>query len=134
MIEDQRIEALAERLGMEEARRVDPAVTADRVLARLRAARRPRHWWQDPRVLRVAAALVIVASGALLVRQVMSPAAVSLREVVLPVTALTELESGELTKVLDTLLVEAPVSELATATLNDLTEAELRELLAELEG
>lgn len=133
MVSDERIEALARRLGEAAAARVDPYQVAQGVLARLRRETVVRPVWQRAIALRVAAALVLVASAGLVVRHLVPPAPMRDTAAVVPLT-LEELEAFELAQVLDSLAVEAPIAESTPATLADLSEAELRELLEALEG
>jgi len=66
---DERLENLAKRLGSAAAARLDVEATAQKVVARLREQPARRIAWVQQTWLRIAAALLVVLSGAALVRQ-----------------------------------------------------------------
>ena len=134
MIDDRELERLAARLGEEAGRRVDPARTADAVVARLRAAERPvRPWWGDVRVFRAAAVIVAIVGLGVVVREVLRSGGTEVEPFAQPVE-LVELAAVELAEILDTLEFEAPVAEFTSGGLVGLSETELQELLATMEG
>lgn len=130
------IERLAKRLGVEEAPAVDPERTAQLVVARLRSeglGRRPL--WTRPVAGRIAAAAALVMAAGLLVLGDREPADASRPEsLATAVQGLETLKPTELVEVLDSLAVAGPVTSMATTTLNDLTAAQLEELLERMEG
>ncbi len=132
-IDERRIEELARKLGANRAARVDADRTAAAVLARLRTQRgHDRRWWVGLRALRVAAAVMLVVGTGVVLTQGRKPSMDTIPFAV-PV-ALQALGSGELTEVLDTLDSEAPISEFVSGELVELSESELQELLAIMEG
>lgn len=129
---DDRLEAMARRLGRDAADRVDPEGTAQAVVARLRVARPATRWWPTG-VLRVAAAVIVLVSGVVLVPRLLLDRA-SQQQVYVPPAELEELAAADLVAVLDSLKSEAPVSDLVSGGLNEMSETELRELLLVMEG
>ena len=71
MNEDVRLQDLAKQVGARAAERLDVAATAQKVVERLRAGEQPAQLprWISPAWLRIAAALVVVIGGALVLRQ-----------------------------------------------------------------
>jgi hypothetical protein len=67
MNEDAKIESLAKRLGSAAAERLDVEATARRVLADLRQAPAPRRTWIETHWLRIAAAVVLLLGGSVVV-------------------------------------------------------------------
>lgn len=132
-MDERRIEQLARHLGDDRGNGVDPDAMAEAVVARLRShANRERRWAIEFKVLRAAAAIIlIVGSGLVLNEARQQPSGPSSFGV--PV-ALEGLGTNELEQVLDSLDYEAPTSELVASGLNDLSESELQELLATMEG
>ena len=131
---EERLEAIAKRLGDEAAERIDVEETARAVVSRLRAEDRPRVW--IPRFLQVAAVAVLAVGvawagwvGLFSVRD-SAPAEFALA---VPVV-LAELNQGELTEIDDSLDTSGPIDESLEAGLSDLTESELNELLRLMEG
>ena len=134
MIDDRELERLAARLGEEAGRRVDPARTADAVVARLRAVEQPaRRWWGDVRVFRAAAVIVAIVGSGIVVREALRSGVTRTEQIAQPVE-LVELATAELAEILDTLEFEAPVAEFTSGGLVGLSETELQELLATMEG
>jgi negative regulator of sigma E activity len=136
-MDEQRLEQLAGEIGRERAAGVDPEATAQAVLRRLRREPAAEAWWhragQWPRrrVVQVAAAAAILLVGTFGLLQLATPGG----ETALSGPAeLQELAGAELTEVLDSLELEAPVYELVEVSLYDLSESELSALLEELEG
>lgn len=132
-MDERRIEQLARHLGDDRGNGVDPDAMAEAVVARLRShANRERRWTIEFKVLRAAAVIIlIVGSGLVLNEARQQPSGPSSFGV--PV-ALEGLGTNELEQVLDSLDYEAPTSELVASGLNDLSESELQELLATMEG
>jgi hypothetical protein len=134
MTDERQIEHLAKRLGAEAGDRVDPERTAWGVMARLRRERKPAAWWRRriPVPALAAAATVALAVG---VTQPWEWSANGASTFELPMqVTLSDLETEELTQVLDSLEYDVPVSEFVTVGLDDLTEAELEALLETMEG
>ena len=133
---EQDIERLARRLGVEGARAVDPERTSQLVVARLRSegvGRRPP--WTRPVAGRIAAAAGLVMAVGLFALRDREPADTSRPEsLATAVQGIETLEPTELVEVLDSLAVAGPVTSLATTALNDLTAAQLEELLERMEG
>jgi len=126
------VEGLAPHLGAEAAKRVDPQQTAWAVLARLRREPQRRPWWQRVKLVPLAAAAtVVIASGVAI--EAWRNGGGSGMTFPLPFD-IEELASSELTEVLDSLELEVPMSEIMPATLSDLSEAELVQLLESMEG
>jgi len=132
-MDERRIEQLARHLGDDRGNGVDPDAMAEAVVARLRShANRERRWAIEFKVLRAAAVIIlIVGSGLVLNEARQQPSGPSSFGV--PV-ALEGLGTNELEQVLDSLDYEAPTSEFVASGLNDLSESELQELLATMEG
>ncbi len=135
-MDEQRLERLAAKLGERAADRLDLDATAEGVLRRLRAEPEPVVWWRRPRVVRTlaAAALVVLAAGVLVTNRVTRAAS---EEGQVAQTEFFELESltfAELEEVLDSLAYDRPVAEGSAASLDDLDERQLRQLLASMEG
>jgi len=128
------LERLARNLGTTAADRLDVERVAERVLVRLRADRdggRARPWWRRPAVLRIAAAVVVLAGGGLVARNLLDRGD-AVRGAVFP--ALVELSPAELLEIADSLSFDTPVHEGVAVGLQDLTEEQLRELLRLMEG
>lgn len=130
-MDERRIEGLAPELGRGAAERVDADATAGAVIERLRQPVRVA-WWRSP-ALRVAAALVLVLGGGLLVRGAVSTGERG-GEVLAGPVELRQLAAAELEEVLDSLELERPVHELVPVSIGDLDETELRQLLEIMEG
>ena len=130
---DPQLEATARRLGGAAAARLDVERVANRVLERLRAGDRIREPVVARRGIAAAAAVVVLVGGTLLWRAA-DTAHPQPAQAVAPVP-LGDLEPHALAEVLDSLTLAAPAGDLAaSATLDDLDELELRELLATMEG
>src|SRR2546430_10726662 len=71
MNEDVRLQDLAKQVGARAAERLDVAATAQKVVERLRAGEQPAQLprWISPAWLRIAAAVVVVIGGGLVLRQ-----------------------------------------------------------------
>ena len=137
-MEDREIERAVKDLGGHAAERLDVERVAAGVVARLRAdralgqAHRPA-WWPTPMLLRLAAALVMLVGGGVLVRGALRhPTPQPTATATVPV--LRDLTDDELIEVFDSLGVEAPVHDGLAAGLENLNEAQLKELLSLMEG
>jgi hypothetical protein len=134
-MDERELERIAGQLGRRAADRLDVEAVARDVVARLRAddrapvpASRPR---PVVRWLATAAAVALVVAGSVVTFKSGQPA--TDRTASLSV-GLQDLSSTELTEVLDSLGVAAPVSSQFTGGLDDLDAEQLRELLALMEG
>lgn len=132
-MDERRIEQLARQLGDDRGSRVDPDAIAEAVMARLRNhTNRERRWTVEFKVLRAAAAIILVVGSGLVLNEVRQQPS-DPPSFGVPV-ALEGLGTSELEQVLDSLDYEAPTSEFVASGLNDLSESELQELLATMEG
>jgi hypothetical protein len=137
---DAALRAVAERLGRAAAERIVVERTAERVVARLREdARRARRLrpWVQPTGLRIAAALVIVAGVGLVARGVWRPVPGRPVATESPTGELGELTAAQLRELLGA--VDRPAADqdivlVQDVGLEDLSAAQLRALLASLEG
>jgi hypothetical protein len=128
-----KFEDTAKRLGTEAAQRLDVEATARAVVERLREPE-ARPAWVQPAWLRVAAVLLVLAGGGLVLRQVRGPRAVHAAHFV--TDDLTDLSADQLLEVLNTLdetldSVGTPPPE---SGLDDLDAQQLRTVLRSLEG
>jgi hypothetical protein len=132
-MDERRIERLARQLGDDRGSGVDPDATAEAVVARLRNhTNRERRWTVEFKVLRAAAVIILVVGSGLVWNEArQQPSGPPPFGV--PV-ALEGLGTGELEHVLDSLDYEAPTSDFVAGGLDDLSESELQELLATMEG
>jgi hypothetical protein len=126
------VERLARQLGERHARLVDAGRVADRVVARLRSERRrsgsSRRTWRVALAVAAVVAMLFVTdewTG----RQDAEPAGGSAAGI-----ALGTLDVEALGEALDSLVLAAPVSEIAGGGLGTLSVAELEQLLAAMEG
>ena len=126
-------EGIAPPLGADAAARGDLDRVAERVVAELRAKPAPVVWWRSTAVLRAAAVVAVLLTGSLAVDRLVIDRPASVVALVTPV-GLEEFSSAELTEVLDSLDQMTPVYELVPASLDDLDETELGDLLAAMEG
>lgn len=132
---DRDIERIAGRLGEHAAARINVERVAAGVVARLRSEDRRAPWWGRPGLLRMAAAVTLVAGAAAFgvnrwLDTGQAPATVAMTE---PVT-LQALSADELEEVLDSLALEGPPHELAVVGLQNLNAEQLTELLQRMEG
>jgi len=128
-MDERQIEQLAPELGRRAASRMDPEATADAVRRRL--SRPVRIVWWRRRVLQAAALVVLVLGGAFVARAFSGSA--EPMTLAAPVE-LQELATAELGDVLHSLETDLPASELVPASLDDLDETQLRDLLELMEG
>ena len=132
------IERFARRLGDGAAERLQVEAVVGGVLERLRAGegRTPTlGWWRGQRtlILRIAAVLAVLAGGSVIARGALERGAAP-ATVTMPAPVLAGLSSDELEEVFDSLAVEAPVHEFAVGGLESLSNAQLKELLQQMEG
>jgi len=135
-VNERDLEQLARQLGAREAMRVDPEQTAAAVLGRLRSERiGQRPVWARAGLLRTAAAAaLVVAAGLFALRDRIRVDTSRGESLAGAVQGLETLEAEELVEVLDSLVIVAPVTSLATTTFDDLTVPQLEALLEQLEG
>lgn len=136
-LHDAELRRLAQRLGTAAADRLDVEHTAAAVLRRLRtdsrAGRGSSSWWVRPGWLRVAAALVLMVGGGLLLRHQTGPS----HAAHYVADDLRDLSTDELRDVLGTLdqtLAQPASVEPTDDDLNGLTTEQLERLLESLEG
>ncbi len=129
-MDQERIEQAAAKLGADV--RIDVEKVAGRVVAELRTQPASQTWWPRSPVLRVAAVIVALVTGGVLMSRLATedPATVVLD---VPV-GLEAFSVMALTEVLDSLDLMSPVADLGPALLDDLNEEELTALLAAMEG
>jgi len=133
-MDERQITQLARQLGAEAAGRIDVEQTARAVLRRVKEEPVAVRWWRQMPVLQsaAAAAVVVLTVGVLVVSQLGRNGS---EVAVLPAfTELHALSELELEQVYDSLTADAPVYELSEASLQDLNEGQLEELLAMMEG
>ncbi|MDH3289997.1 MAG: hypothetical protein OEO20_12900 [Gemmatimonadota bacterium] len=129
---EQMLEQLAPRLGAEAADRIDAEHVAAAVTARLRARPVRRQWWQRARLVQLAAAAAVVLAVGFGIRELARPS--DGRQAGAVPVEIQELAVAELSEVLDSLRMDAPVSDLVPVGLDDLDENELTQLLKSMEG
>jgi hypothetical protein len=139
MIDEARIEQLAKRLGTGAAERLDLQATAHKVVERLRHAPPARATWIQPAWLRMAAAVVVLVGGGVLVGRLTAVR----RPPVNPHAAhyvaddLNDLSAAELRDVLasfDDIISTDSVTMPDSSDLHQLDVQQLREVLRTLEG
>jgi hypothetical protein len=134
--EDAKLHEVARRLGAAAADTLDVDRIAARVVERLRsepaAAARPS--WIQPAWLRIAAALLVLVGGGLVLRQVWSPTTGHGAHFV--TDDLSDLSADQLRDVLTTLdeTLDLGGTTLPEADLDDLDAQQLRAVLRSLEG
>lgn len=136
MNDDTKLHDIAKRLGAPAAERLDVDKTARAVVERLREQPAARPSWVQTAWLRIAAALVILAGGAFLARQ-LAPSRDEGHAVAHLVTDdLRDLSADQLRQVLNTLdaTLESGRTAPSDSTLDDLDEQQLRAVLRSLEG
>ena len=134
-MDEHQIERVAKALGQRAAEQLDVERVEAGVVARLRAdgaaAKGPgKVRWTAPMVLRLAAALAVLVTGGVLVLGLWENGAEN--SVVAPL--LRDLSTDELTEVFDSLSIEAPVHDGVAIGLENLSAAQLQELLRLMEG
>lgn len=136
MNEDAKLQEAAQRLGALAADKLDVDRIAARVVERLRsepaAAARPS--WIQPAWLRIAAALLVLVGGGLVLRQVWSPTTAHGAHFV--TDDLSDLSADQLRDVLATLdeTLDLRSTTLPEADLEDLDAQQLQAVLRSLEG
>jgi hypothetical protein len=131
------LERIARQLGEPAARLIDTERVATKVVERLRStppgADRPirRLLLATPLALRIAAAVVLLVTGGVVTGRLLVDRTES---VALGAPFLPDLSADQLTEVLDSLALEAPLPDDLAVGLSDLTEEQLRELLKLMEG
>jgi len=139
MNDDARIEQLAKRLGTAAAERLDVPATARAVVARLSEQPAPRSTWVRPAWLRMAAAVVVLVGGGVLVGRLTTrhhPAA-SQHAAHFVADDLNDLSTAELRDVLasfDDIINTDSVTLPDSGDLHQLDAQQLREVLRSLEG
>jgi hypothetical protein len=129
------LEKIARRLGERAAGGLDVEQTAAAVLARLRTRERIVPSWAAPRILRLAAAVVLaVGAGVYGYRLVSNDSAGGAELAGVESPMLQTLASSELEEVLDSLSTDAPASEVIAVGLQNLDNDQLTELLRQMEG
>jgi len=130
MIDDRELEQAARRLGEPAAARVDARRTGQAVIERLRMAR-AAPWWAGPGWLRAAALVILGVGIAVYVRSGYRDGP---RIAAAPPVELQHLSEDELNQVMDSLVIEGRSPAFVGAALSDLSERELAQLLASMEG
>jgi len=126
------IEQLAKQLGERAASEVDPQKTAWAVMGRLRRESKRRPWLLRFGLVPMAAAATLVLASGIAIHQLVTSGG---NGFVFPMPVeIEEMADVELEEVLDSLVLETPVSELLPVALADLDESELTELLESMEG
>jgi hypothetical protein len=127
----------ARRLGVRAAERLDVERTATAVVERLRREPRAAGWrWMQPAWLRIAAAVVLLLGGALVVRTVIRGDATSHDVAHFVTDDLSDLSAEQLAEVLSTLdqTLDLGSTTVPEAGLEDLDAQQLRAVLRSLEG
>ncbi len=128
-LDEQQLEQLAPRLGDSAAKGLNVEETARIVVARLKNEPEARFQRRRmPKFRLVAAAAVLLLAVGILVKDKGGSAEVDVSFTATPVE-LQALTFDELEEVLDTLVFEAPVYELAVAGFEDMSVGQLEELL-----
>ena len=140
MNDDARIEQLAKRLGTEAAERLDVHATAQKVVARLREAPAQPTTWVQPAWLRLAAAVVVLVGGGVLVSRI-TPGhrhGASSHAAHYVADDLNDLSATELRDVLtsfdEIISTDSVVPSDSSNDLHQLDAQQLREVLRSLEG
>ena len=129
-VDEQQLEQMARRLGVEAAERLDVDQTARVIVERLKNESERVVWWRRIPQLKVVAAVavLVLAIGLLADNSGDSPSDADLSVLALPLE-LQALSDTELDEVFDSLSFKAPVSELVLASLEDMSVGELEQLL-----
>jgi hypothetical protein len=135
-VNDDRLEALAKRLGASAAERLDVEATARKVLAGLREQPAPRRTWIEVHWLRIAAAIVLLIGGGFAVRRIVPVGAGTEQHSHLVADDLGDLSADELKDVLDQFdeIVGSASLMLDSTDLRELDAQQLRAVLRSLEG
>ncbi|HEX9703875.1 MAG TPA: hypothetical protein VGA20_01330 [Gemmatimonadales bacterium] len=136
-LHDEALRAVAQRLGARAAERIDVEATAAAVVERLKQAPAADRRWIAPPWLRIAAALLLVISAALLARA-LGPGPADQITVLSTGADLQGLSTSELEALLasldQTLNLAVPQPDSSSEGLDELTPDELRAVLRTLEG
>jgi len=134
--EDAKLHAAAQRLGAAAAEKLDVEQIAARVVEQLRRepAGATRPGWIQPGWLRIAAAVVVLVGGGLVLQQVRSP--VVSHDAHFVTDDLSDLTADQLQDVLSTLdeTLDLGSTTLPEVDLEDLDAQQLRAVLRSLEG
>jgi hypothetical protein len=138
MNDDAKLENLAKRLGTAAAQRLDIEATTRKVLAGLRETPVRRRTWIEVHALRIAAAIVLLVGGSLVVSR-LTPGprpGVSSHPAHLIADDLGDLTNDELQAVLNQFdeLIDSNRGVSDSSDLRELDARELREVLRSLEG
>ena len=131
-MDEKQLTEIASRLGSSAAERLDVDRVAQRVVAQLRASPARGTWWRRTPALRAAAVVAMLVSGGVIVNRLGNDP-IGRPGLAAPV-GMEDFSAMELAEVLDSLDQITPVYQLAPASLDDLDETQLRELLAAMEG
>lgn len=133
-LHDGKLQAIAQRLGVAAAERIDVERTAEAVLTRLREERRaPRVWAGLPAGwLQIAAVLIVLAGAGLVARTVLAPRGTAPQAEAVDLGDLSPDQLRQLLNTIDQPGAEEPVTA-QDVGLEDLSPEQLRTLLASLE-
>ncbi len=137
MTDDMKLVILAKRLGAAAAERLDVGATARTVVAELRRQPAPRRRWIEVHWMRVAAAVVVLLGGGLIVRQTVTVPDVNEHPNHLVADDLGDLSTDQLKDVLDRFdeIVGSTTPLLdSSSDLRELNDEQLRSVLRSLEG
>ena len=136
MNDEDRLESLAQRLGQRAAERLDVEAAARRVLAGLREKPVRHRTWIELHWLRIAAAVVLLVGGGLVVRQILPSDFVGAHSNHLVADDLSDLTTDELQDVLDRFDEMVGVNTVVpdSSDLRELDAQQLRAVLRSLEG
>jgi hypothetical protein len=137
MTDATKLENLAKRLGAAAAERLDVGATARNVVAELRRQPAQRRTWIEAHWMRVAAAVVVLLGGGLIVRQTVMVPDVSRHPNHLVADDLGDLSTDQLKDVLDRFdeIVDSTTPLLdSSSDLRELNDEQLRTVLRSLEG
>ena len=140
MNDETRIEHLAKQLGVAAAERLDVGATARKVVEQLREAPTPHATWTQPAWLRIAAAVVVLVGGGVLVSRLIPERgpAVGTHGAHFVADDLRDLSADELRDVLasfdEIISTDSVGSPDSAGDLHQLDAQQLREVLRSLEG
>lgn len=136
-LQDEELRRLAGRLGSEAADRLNVDRLASAVVAHLQSHTRPGRpaprWWSQPGWLRIAAAILLMAGGGILLRQAIRVTHQA-RYVADDLQDLSADQLREVLGALDQTLAEPSAIEPSETDLDGLTTEQLEQLLQSLEG
>ncbi len=140
MNDETQLEHLAKRLGVTAAERLDVRATARKVVEQLRVAPAPRATWMQPTWLRIAAAVVVLVGGGVLVGRLIPErsTAAGTHGAHFVADDLRDLSADELRAVLtsfdEIINTDSVASPDSAGDLHQLDAQQLREVLRSLEG